>query len=368
MADLSFQPDWFSKPGDTLLTLMEHRELTSDDLAQKLGRSNATISGLLSGSVEIDDGLASDLAKHVGGTASFWRIRQSRYSVALDRAAGAVPHEDGDNWLKQFPHSDISKYGWVVSSTQREERLKAYLAYFGVNDPKEWTERYAASLGVAFRTSPSFQSKAGALSAWLRRGEIEASTIRTAKWNPQKLRSQILEMRALTKAKAPQYFLPRIRKMCADAGVALVYVRAPSGCRASGATRFLSDNKAMVILSFRHLADDHFWFTFFHELGHLLLHGTTATFIDGDVENVTEQEREANEFSTSILIPRERKNELLDLKPRTEKVIRFALSIGVSPGIVVGQLQHNRVIKPSQLNFLKRRFTWDQLSAALASP
>jgi HTH-type transcriptional regulator/antitoxin HigA len=368
MADVSFQPDWFSKPGDTLLTLMEHRELTSNDLARKLGRSSATISGLLSGSVEIDDNLADDLAKHVGGTSSFWRIRQSKYSIALDRAASAVAHEDGENWLKQFPHADISKYGWVTGSTRREERLRAYLAYFGVNDPREWSERYATALGVAFRTSPSFESKAGALSAWLRQGELEASAIHTAKWNPQKLRSQILEMRPLTKAKAPEYFLPRVRRMCADAGVALVCVRAPVGCRASGATRFLSTNKAMVILSFRHLSDDHFWFTFFHELGHLLLHGTSATFIDGDVEIITEQEREANEFSTSVLIPRERKNELLDLKPRTERVIRFALSIGVSPGIVVGQMQHNRVIKPSQLNFLKRRFAWDQLSAALANP
>jgi plasmid maintenance system antidote protein VapI len=368
MADLSFQPDWFSKPGDTLLTLMEHRELTSDALARKLGRSTATISGLLSGSVEIDDELADELAKHVGGTASFWRTRQSKYESALARAASAVPQDEGDKWLKQFPHSDISKYGWVSTSTRREDRLKSYLAYFGVNDPREWTERYANPLGIAFRTSPSFKSKAGALSAWLRRGELEASAIHTAKWNPQKLRLQVSEMRSLTKAKAPAYFLPRIKQMCADTGVALVFVRAPAGCRASGATRFLSPNKAMVILSFRYLSDDHFWFTFFHELGHLLLHGTSATFVDGDVKNVTRQESEANEFSASVLIPRERKDELLDVKPRTEHVIRLALSLGVSPGIVVGQLQHNRVIKPSQLNFLKRHFTWDQISAALPSP
>ncbi|WP_439372596.1 ImmA/IrrE family metallo-endopeptidase [Bradyrhizobium sp. DASA03120] len=367
MADLSFQPDWFSKPGDTLLTLMEHRELTSDALARKLGRNIATVSGLLSGSVEIDGELADGLAKHVGGTASFWLIRQSKYTTALDRATNAVPNEAGDTWLKHFPHSDISSYGWV-SPKRREDRLKAYLAYFGVNDPKEWTERYANPLGVAFKTSPSFTSKAGPLSAWLRCGELEAAAIHTAKWNPQRLRQKLLEIRPLTRSKAPAHFLPRIRRICAEAGIALVFVRAPSGCRASGATRFLSPNKAMVILSFRYLSDDHFWFTFFHELGHLLLHGISATFIDGGVEHITKQESEANEFSASVLIPPERKDELLDLKPRTEQVIKFAFSLGVSPGIVVGQLQHNRVIKPSQLNFLKRHFTWDQISAASPNP
>jgi Zn-dependent peptidase ImmA (M78 family) len=104
----------------------------------------------------------------------------------------------------------------------------------------------------------------------------------------------------------------------------------------------------------------------FHELGHLLLHDCSATFIDGEVDAVTQQEREANEFAASTLIPPERRDQLLDLKPKRESVIRFALSVGISPGIVVGQLQHNGVIKQNQLNYLKRHFDWSQISQAIA--
>lgn len=367
MVDAAFQPDWFSKPGDTLLSLMEHRELTCEALAERVGRSHTTIQGLIAGIVDIDDDLALSLAEHVGGTPTFWRKRQSVYTSALSRAAEAVPKQTGVDWLKQFPHTDIVNYGWIAKPKHRNDLLKTYLAYFGVNNPSEWSERYTKPLGVSFRTSPTFKSKAGALSAWLRRGELEASEVLTAKWDADLLRSRLNEIRILTKAKTPGYFLPRVRRICAEAGVALLFVRAPTGCRASGATRFISPHKAMVILSFRHLSDDHFWFTLFHELGHVLLHGNATTFIDGEINPDSQQEKEANDFSASVLIPPARRDELLDLKPRKEDVIRFALSIGVSPGIVVGQMQHSKAIKSSQLNFLKRRFNWDQISTATAS-
>jgi Zn-dependent peptidase ImmA (M78 family) len=150
-------------------------------------------------------------------------------------------------------------------------------------------------------------------------------------------------------------------------GIAVVFVRAPSGCTASGATRFIAPNKAMIILSFRFLSDDHFWFTFFHEIGHLLLHKGDLTFIDGEAKIANKMEREANEFSERVLVPISRREELIDLEPRREAIIRFAYSIGVSPGIVVGQLQHHGVIGPHQMNFLKRRFDWQEIESASLS-
>jgi HTH-type transcriptional regulator/antitoxin HigA len=93
MPEASFQPDWFSKPGDTLLTLMEQRELSSEELARKLGCERSVVQGLLSGVVAVDDGLAVALSRHVGGTPTFWRARQTKYSAALSRAAGAVPKD-----------------------------------------------------------------------------------------------------------------------------------------------------------------------------------------------------------------------------------------------------------------------------------
>lgn len=365
MVDASFQPDWFSKPGDTLLTLMEQQELTSECLALKLGCSDAIVHGLLAGTVAIDVSLAAALSKHVGGTSKFWQTRQERYQGALSRAAEAIPKKAGVDWISRFPHGDMAKSGWIKHSRTRDELIKEYLAYFGVNDPTEWEERYADFLKVtAFRTSPTFQSKVGPLSAWLRQGEIEAAQLQCRAWDSKALRGRLQEIRVLCKAKNPAYFLPRVRRICSEVGIAVVFVRAPSGCAASGATRFVSPNKAMVILSFRYLSDDHFWFTFFHEIGHLLLHKATLTFIDGEGSIANKMEKEANEFSERVLIPESRHDELVDLKPRRDNIIRFAYSVGVSPGIVVGQLQHHKVINRNQMNFLKRRFDWQQIKSA----
>jgi hypothetical protein len=81
---------------------------------------------------------------------------------------------------------------------------------------------------------------------------------------------------------------------------------------------------------------------------------------------MTEKEKEANAFSETVLVPPERHEELASLRPRAREVMRFAVSIGVSPGIVVGQMQHRRMIGPQQLNFLKRRYGWDEIQAAVA--
>ena len=363
MSDASFQPDWFSKPGDTLLTLMEQKELSAESLAQKLGCSNSVIHGLIAGTVAIDGALAQALSKHVGGTTNFWEVRQQKYQGALSRAAAAVTSDAAEEWIKRFPHADIAKNGWIKHSRNRSELVKSYLAYFGVNNPAEWEERYADFLKLtAFRTSPKFQSKAGPLSAWLRQGEIEAAQIQCRPWDSKALKSRLSEIRVLCKAKNPAYYLPRIQRFCSDVGVAVVFVRAPSGCAASGATRFVSPQKAMLILSFRYLSDDHFWFTFFHEIGHLILHSSSLTFIDGEDRVSDEIENEANEFAERALIPADRRDELMDLPSKREEIIRFAYSVGVSAGIVVGQLQHYGVIKRNKLNYLKRRYDWNKIS------
>jgi Zn-dependent peptidase ImmA (M78 family) len=141
--------------------------------------------------------------------------------------------------------------------------------------------------------------------------------------------------------------------------VAVVVARAPKGCAASGATRFVDrKKKAILQLSFRHLTDDHFWFSFFHEAGHLILHGKDAFFVDGKGLEVSEREREADQFAVNALIPRELR-EILDSSSWDHRsVIRAARKLGVSRGIVVGQLQHAGKIGFDKLNFLKTRFRW----------
>jgi plasmid maintenance system antidote protein VapI len=362
----AFQPNWFSKPGDTLATILSKREMTLDMLATCMGRDASVVQGLLSGNIAIDKPIACLLAKCVGGSPSFWATRQSQFQRDLDRATEALLVDQGKSWLRTLPIKEMVEAGWIPASKQARDTLKSSLAYFDVADPDEWRGRYMAFQNLfSFRTSPSFESKLGALSAWLRQAEIQASSMTCSPWDAAGLRARLAGMRVLTKATNLAHFIPRLRSLCAEAGVAIVFLKAPAGCRASGATRFLSSTRAMIVLSFRYLSDDQFWFSFFHEMGHLLLHGTEATFVDGEAADLTDREVEANTFSAGVLIPHDRRDELLALPGRVRDVIRFAVSVCVSPGIVVGQMQHRRLIGPHQLNGLKRRYGWDEIRAAI---
>lgn len=363
MSDRSFEPDWFSPPGDTLAVLMAKRGISIPAAAAALHCDTATIRGLLAGVVSIDTELARRLAETIGGSSAFWCKRQAAYGTALDKVAERLSADETANWLRRLPLKDMANYGWIDLPARRTAALRSYLAYFGVTGPAEWERRYTSSINdINFRSSPSFESKVGSLSAWIRQAEIEAALVRCSKWDAAVLRDRLPEIRKLTNKRHPSGFIPALREIFASAGVAVVFVRAPSGCRASGATRFIAEDKAMVALSFRYLSDDHFWFTVFHEIGHLLLHGKTSTFVEGEQWNDV-REQEANRFAASALIPIASQEELADLPPKRDPVIRFSVRTGVCPGVVVGQMQHLGNARRDQLNFLKRRYDWDDIAA-----
>ncbi len=359
-----FAPEWFSPPGSTLSMMMARRGLSTRELATKLQEDIAFVLRLLAGTERIEKQVANLLAENVGATSKFWMSRQAKYDTALNKTARNIGSDVAAAWLRSLPLKDMRSAGWIVPTG--EYSLPAALAYFGVTGPDEWRERYADhATKYSYRTSQTFESKLGALAAWLRQGELQAAGITCAKWDLETFRSALVEIRQLTRLKSPLMFMAKLRAYCASSGVAVVFIKAPAGCRASGATRFISRDKAMLMLSFRHLSDDHFWFSFFHEAGHLLLHGHDSTFVDGDAAETTEKEKEANLFAAGTLIPLPERGRLDGLRASVNGVVRFAVSIGISPGIVVGQMQHERLLGPSQLNGLKRRYTWDEVQKAV---
>jgi Zn-dependent peptidase ImmA (M78 family) len=128
----------------------------------------------------------------------------------------------------------------------------------------------------------------------------------------------------------------------------------------------LNPAKALLLLSFRYLTDDQFWFTVFHELGHLLLHGTERIFLEGLALPEGEAEVQANSFAASELLTPRGLEALRTLPLTVEHIVRFARSLQISPGVVVGQLQYCGRVSPAHFNGLKRHYRWDSRSAGPA--
>lgn len=359
-----FLPQWTSPPGHTIADVMSARGFSRAELARLLGESPDFVEALLEGREAITLGLARRLQEAVGGSAVFWmtRDRQYRDDVARLREAGLA-------WLLEFPLLDMSRFGWIAPEPAEGFEVEAMLRYFAVPSVPVWRARYASVLrDAAFRTSPTFASATGAVAAWLRQGERLAETMACAPWNPDALREALVGLRATTRVRDPERFVPKLQAAAARCGVAVVLLQAPSGCRASGAVRWLSDDKALVLLSGRHLTDDHLWFTFYHECGHLLLHRETRLFLDedadadhdagGEANAETDVEDEANRFAVESLIAPDYRDVLARVRPETFAVTRLATELGVAPGILVAQLQRMGRVPRSHLNRLKRRYQW----------
>ncbi len=352
----NFQPNWASAPGDTIAEILNDRNLSLQMFATKMDSSTLHVKDLLHGYISINDEIAQKLQNVLGASSEFWLNRENKYRDSLNRLYSA----EQDKWIRELPVKDMIKFGWLAKA---KNTLQDYLAYFNVPDTITWNRKYSDVISAtAFRISSAYKAHPASIAAWLRQGEIQAQSIRCNAWNKEEFKERLSSIRTLTKRKSPKNFLPELVKHCAECGVAVVVVQTPAGCSASGAAKFITDSQAMIILSFRYKTDDHFWFTFFHEAGHLILHGHKTLFIEDDKQDQEgNEEQEANNFSKDVLIPRDYQSYLYQMRTDKRSLMDLANDLDISLGILVGQLQHIGRMDYSKGYGYKRKYSWEEI-------
>ena len=332
-----FEPHWAVSPGATIAALLEARSLSREVLATQLGEDVEKVQRLMLGLEEVDVDLAGRLSTCLGSSERFWVNREAQYRADIERGRSLQLQAAQAAWIKQFPVREMTDLGWIGPSDSSSQAAELCLKFFGVPDVEAWRSRFGATLSAAaFRMSTSATASPGAVSAWLRWAELVAGRTPCSPWNSVAFRDSLTAIRRLTWYAKPSAFLPKLRQICAGAGVAVVVARTPKGCPASGATCFVSPTKAMVVLSFRYRSDDQFWFTFFHEAGHLLLHGREALFFEDGSDATSQEEREANDFAERVIVPEAFAHALLEVALDSTSIIRLAREVGVAPGLLVG--------------------------------
>jgi HTH-type transcriptional regulator / antitoxin HigA len=278
-----------------------------------------------------------------------------------------IKTREWDDWARNFPLKEMKrlKFSLPTAATAAE----VVLGFFDVASPEIWQTVWQAT-GIAFRQTQVFDARKEAVAAWVREAEIIAGRIPIADFSEAKLRGALDELRRLTQEKT-EVGLDRAQAICSKAGVAVVLVPELQGTLVSGCAKWLNEKHAMVGLTLRYKSDDQLWFTFFHELGHILLHRDRQSFVvdnaadhmgDGVVDpDMANYEREADRFAADTLIPPDDLAKLLRHKKEelTNDIIRdFAKSIGIGPGIVIGRLQHDKVLDPWQGNDFRQKLDW----------
>ncbi|MDO9390460.1 MAG: HigA family addiction module antitoxin, partial [bacterium] len=293
-----YNPDYAVAPGETVKELLENRCMSQSDLASRADRPVKTINEIINGKAAITPETAIQFEKILGQPASFWLNLENNYREQIARLKEIKSLKEQEDILKSIPVRHMVEYGWIKQQQDKPNLVRELQVYFGVSDLKNIDKAGAAS--VAWRKTDKFTADKWALTAWLRKGEIDSAEMECGSFNKSKFKKTIFKIREFTQ-RADDAVWTDIVNLCADSGVSVVYVRELPKLRANGATYWL-DKKPVIQLSLRHKRNDILWFTFFHEVAHILLHGKKGIFIELDHE-VNVKEQEADDFAAEMLIP-----------------------------------------------------------------
>lgn len=358
-SNIKIERELLTTPGDTILETIEFLKMTQAELAERVGKSPAKVNDLISGKAPITVNTAMQLEKVLGIDMQFWLNREIQYREKLARIEQEEFLEQSIEWVKKQPIKELQKFGFLKTKKVGTEMVEECLQFYGVASPVQWQNIYINSYAqTSFRKSTAHTTLLSSMAAWLRIGELKLRKFQMPEFSKDTFKKTLKEIKSLVEMQ-PEDFPTTLQSLCKKAGVAVIYSNSLLKAPISGATRWIG-GIPLIQITDRYKTNDHFWFTFYHEAGHILLHGKKDVFIEDfdAVENDSEKEKEANEFARDWLLP---DTFLKDLNDQiTEGAIRkIAKVYSTHPAIVIGRLQNLKKIPHHFGNELKVKINLD---------
>ena len=335
-------------PGATIKEQLNDRGMSQKEFAARMDMSEKHISKLINGDVQLTPEVAVRLEMVLGVPAKFWNNLEAVYREKLIKAEAENAMDDDEALAKQLPYSEMAKYGWVPETRDAKEKVVNLRKYFEVVELSLLENNQITR--IACRRLAVTERSDFALLAWAQEAKIKARNVQTAPINIKGLIDIIPEIRKMTVQK-PKEFCPKLKDLLAECGIALVFLPHLKGSFLQGAS-FMDGNKIVVGLTARGKDADKFWFSLFHELGHIVLGHI------GQADGTDElDEKNADNWSRDNLIPTEIFEQFKAQKSfDIPSVVAFANNVGIAPGIVVGRLQNEGCIQHNMLNDLKEQY------------
>lgn len=335
-----------SPPGDTIQEHIDFISMSQAELAERMGRPKEKINDVIKGREPISTATAFQLEKVLGIPASFWLKRETSYRKELYELQQQEELEKQKDWVAAFPINEMRKYAWLPDTKEKHILVDNLLKFFSVASTDEWKRIYVdEEVSVAFKISLAHTQSPHAISAWLRKGEIQATEIDIAEFDKKKFKEALAEIKELAFL-MPDDYTQQLQNICAKCGVAVVFTQNLPKAPISGATRWFH-NKPIIQLSGRFKTSDHFWFTFFHEAAHIILHGKKDIFLENveGTEIDQEKEEEANAFAAKVFLTENELQQIIDASPFTEEMIYgYANKFRTPAGVIIGRLQHLKLL------------------------
>ncbi|MEI6451635.1 MAG: HigA family addiction module antitoxin [Actinomycetes bacterium] len=361
--DTTIHSDLAVPPGEYLEEVIAELDMSKDELARRMRRPAAKLSAVFKGAKAITPDTALQLEKVVGVPAHIWLGLEAEYRLTLARRqsdAEVARLKEESKLATAYCYNQLARLGAVARTTKPLVKVAELQRFFGVASLAAIPEvrRYQ----VAFRLAATSRRRRSpeALSSWLRLGELQARRLDCAAFDRKLAEASLPALRAMT-GQAPQVFLPELTSLLAKAGVALVICPHFPGTRVHGATFWPGRGKAALMMTIRGAWADIFWFSLFHEFGHILLHGRQEVILENDDADPAPQAREdeADRFAGDCLMPPDAYQRFVTAGDFSRaRIEAFASDVGIDAGIVVGRLQHDGHLRHDERNTLRTRFAW----------
>ena len=312
-------------PGRDLAEKLEEMGLDENDLAARMGYTPKAVNDILQGNSRITPEVALSLEMITEIPADYWLRSQIAYDEFVTRERIKASLSDQSLWKKSFP-SEINVRDWVRQDKDDAKSLVPLLKFFAVASPQAWDGYYKdAKLKVAFRISLAEVKDPYATSAWIRRGEILSDRDPMEKQEQipvrKRLKAALPEIIAFAaanktlpkRAKKITYTTPEadvvddcmtgLQELCRKIGIRVLFVQNFKSAPIHGMYRWYKD-VPLIQLHDRFEKRATMWFTFFHELAHVLYHGKKGICLQNIeiTHNHPEKEEEANCFAQKCML------------------------------------------------------------------
>ena len=291
-------------PGEYLAEVLAAKGMAQAELARRIGRPIQAVNEIIKGEKAITPTTAIQLERALDVPAHIWTGLESRYQLIKARLEERKQLQKESTFLPRTPYKHLADLDYVERTRDSEHKIRELHRFYGVSSLANLPGIKAYE--ALFRTGATSDASSYALAAWLRCAELRAKEADVEAFDKGKLRKSLGDIRALT-MKGPDEFMPELERLLAECGVVMIWLPHFPKTHAHGATFWLGPDKAVLLMSIRGKWADIFWFSLFHEIGHILLHQKKMYIDDGNVlPELARQEKEADKFAANSLIGEER--------------------------------------------------------------
>lgn len=334
-------------PGVTIKEQLEDRGMSSKEFAARMGLSKKHVSELINGKTQLTQEVALKLSSVLGIPASFWNNLERIYREQETLVKDEKKMDNEIEIAKLLPYADCANLGWLPKTRSNTEKVRNLRSFFKVSDLGFISNNEIKN--VAYRILSEKDSAQLAAGMWIQKVQNESEEIESEKINIKGLSKNLTIIRDMT-TKDPEIFIDELKELLLTFGVKLIILPSLKNSYLHGAT-FLHRNSVVLGITARGRDADRFWFSLFHELGHI---------IEGHIfenEEATEMEEAANLFAKKQLIPDDEYDVFIEQAEFNRTTItNFANEIGIDKGIVLGRLQNDGHLQFNQFVDMKIKY------------